>query len=275
VLDPSPAPLRTTPRSLGDWIVQTCASWTMTFDNVSTLAPWLCDLLCRAVTGGTIVRCSRHYDDELEVIPLRRVLTLTTIEPVPVLRGDLADRILPIALEPIPAGRRRTSSETDRTFERAHPAILGAILDLTAQVLALPPTVRVEQLPRLADFATILAALDQATGWNTLPHYLALTDATTSPTTRDTGPETGAFINAIRALAQRHGDWSGTTAELADLLTTETSVPKTWLSSPREVAGHLSRVAPALREHGIHLDFHRERHHDGTHRTIHLTHQPE
>jgi hypothetical protein len=43
----------------------------------------------------------------------------------------------------------------------AHPVALGGLLDLTAAVLARLPDVRLDRRPRMADYARVLAAVDQ------------------------------------------------------------------------------------------------------------------
>ena len=48
---------------------------------------------------------------------------------------------------------------------------LGAFLDLVAGVLAELPGTSVDNAPRMADFAKVLSALDQVTGWGTLAEH--------------------------------------------------------------------------------------------------------
>lgn len=61
-----------------------------------------------------------------------------------------------------------------RTLGDRPPAILGALLDLTAKVLAVLPNVTADRLPRMADFARVLAALAEVTGWSSLGVYEAM-----------------------------------------------------------------------------------------------------
>jgi hypothetical protein len=261
LIDQSPAPLRTPPKDPAAWTVQAAAGWTVMLDNVSSIQPWFSDTLCKAVTGDGIVKRALYTDDDVSVLSFRRVIGLTAID-AGALRGDLAERLLPVELDPIPEDERRTEDEVNAQYEPARPAILGHLLDLTAHVLDVLPTVKVAKLPRLADFAKILAALDQVTGWNTLEDFTALANEIT-----ETVIEADPFADAVRTLIQTRHEWSGTAAALLDALTHGQDVPKTWPRSPRAVSGHLRRVAPALRKNGVGIEFSREK----SSRTVRLT----
>ena len=262
LIDPSPAPLRTAPKDQDSWTVQASASWIVMLDNISTIQPWFSDALCKAVTGDGMVKRALYTDDDVSVISFRRAIGMNTID-AGALRGDLAERMLLVELDPIPEDGRRTESEVNDLFDQVRPAVMGALFDLTAHVLAALPNVRVERLPRLADFALILAALDQVTGWTTLSDFFDMAKDIT-----ETVIEADMFAEAVRALAQNKTIWTGTAGALLELLTPAGDAPKTFPRTPRAVSGHLRRVAPALRKSGIEVEFDR----DKTSRTIRLTH---
>ena len=46
LVDPSTAPLRTTPRQERDLYISANSGWVLAFDNISNLSPWLSDALC-------------------------------------------------------------------------------------------------------------------------------------------------------------------------------------------------------------------------------------
>jgi hypothetical protein len=68
---------------------------------------------------------------------------------------------------------RRSDRDVHDAVTAAAPGALGGLLDLLVQVLGVLPTVYVPTLPRMADFARVLAALDAVAGWDTLNAYLA------------------------------------------------------------------------------------------------------
>lgn len=251
LLDPSPAPLRAAPKDMRAWTVQAAASWTVMLDNVSSIPAWFSDTLCKAVTGDGMVDRALYTDDDVTVLSFQRVIGMTTID-TGALRGDLAERLLLVELEPISPDKRRTDEEVKTAYENARPAILAAILDLTARVLIALPDVRVTELPRLADFAKILAALDTVNGWSTFEDFTALAAEITEAVI-----EADPFADAVRTLIQQRKSWAGTATMLTELLTPN-DPPKSWPRTPRAIAGHLRRVAPALRKNGIAIDFERE-----------------
>jgi len=129
--------------------------------------------LCRGVTGDGLVRRRLYSDDQLSVLSFCRAIMLTAIDPG-ALRGDLSERLLPVALERITPDRRRLDDDLTAAWADAHPRLLGALLTLTSAVLAALPAVRLPSLPRMADFARVVAGVDQVLGTAALPAYLNL-----------------------------------------------------------------------------------------------------
>jgi hypothetical protein len=258
LIDPSPAPLRAAPKDVKDWTVQAAASWTVMLDNVSTIPAWFSDTLCKGVTGEASVGRALYTDDDVNVLQIQRVIGMTTID-AGALKGDLAERLLMVELDPIPPHKRRTDEWVKTAFEAAAPVILGGLLDLTSKVLATLPTVNVAELPRLADFAKILAAIDEINGWATLMEFTNLAREITEAVI-----EADPFADAARALIHEKKNWTGTAARLLELLPAPDGGLKGWPRTPRGVSGHLRRVAPALRKHGIEIEFVRSSDGSGT-----------
>jgi hypothetical protein len=110
LLDPSPVPLRKSPRDVEAWVSAAAGSWIVGLDNLSTMPDWLSDALCRAVTGDGDVRRRLYSDGDLHVFAFRRCPILNGID-IGAVRGDLADRLLSINLAVIPEGERLTETE--------------------------------------------------------------------------------------------------------------------------------------------------------------------
>ncbi len=66
--------------------------------------------------------------------------------------------------DPIRKERRRTDRVVVAAFDDIRARTLGAILDLLAQVLNALPGIRLAEHPWMADFARVLAAIDQVAG---------------------------------------------------------------------------------------------------------------
>ena len=265
LIDPSPAPTRTAPRDVRQWAVTASASWLVCLDNVSSIPEWLSDALCRAVTGDALTDRVLYTDSDVSVIAFRRLVAMSSID-AGALRGDLGDRLLPVELDRIEPTARRCESDLDAAFTQAAPKVLGGLLDLLAGVLVQLPRVRTVSLPRMADFAAVLTALDAVTGWSTVGEY-----AGTATDIAETVIDSDPVACAIRALVPPGVSWSGTAAALHNQITPERP-PRGWPRSPRAVSGAVRRITPALRTVGVTVEHGRTA--DST-RTITLTAAPD
>ncbi|GHG82721.1 ATP-binding protein [Streptomyces griseocarneus] len=245
LVDPSAATKRSQPRDVKTWATQAFNSWALCLDNISTIQPWLSDTLCKAVTGDGIVDRALYTDDDVVVLTFRRVLAMTTID-AGALAGDLAERLMMLDLQVILEERRRTEEALDIAFDAARPAILASLFDLLAAVLRELPHVHLERMPRMADFARVLATVDRVQGWSTLPDYLAA-----AQTVAVEALEADPFAAAVVTFIETHGPYNGSVTQLLDLLPPpETHTPK-WPKTPAHAGALLRRFAPALRAAGI------------------------
>ena len=196
-----------------------------------------------------------HSDEDIGVYSFQRVIALTTIAIRHEVAGDLADRIL--LVEPEVIDKRRTEADVTAARAAALPGALGAVLDLVAGVLAELPATTVENAPRMADFAKVLAALDTVTGWGTLASYRAKVASLALSLI-----EGNTFAYAIYRLATLPspggldpGPWEGTAGELLDTLRricTDARMAATDLPDDvRAVGRQVREIAPSLRKAGI------------------------
>ncbi|MFI0984538.1 ATP-binding protein [Streptomyces exfoliatus] len=249
LVDPSPAAKRSQPRDIKVWATQAFSSWALCLDNVSAIPPWLSDTLCKAVTGDAIVDRALYTDDDVVVLTFRRVLAMTTID-AGALAGDLAERLLMLDLQLIEPEQRRTEEELAAAFETIRPAVLGSLFDLLASVLAVLPNVKLDSLPRMADFARILAAVDQVMEWNTLDDYLAA-----SANIAGDALEGDPFGSALATLVEQCGTWTGTAAQLLEHVPPPGGIrPPSWPKDATRASGKVKRLAPLLRSIGITVD---------------------
>lgn len=243
----SPDALRAPPRDVEGWIVAADASRVVGVDNVSTVPPWLSDAICRTVTGEALVRRRLYTDSGVTRVTLRRPVVLTAIDTGG-LRGDLADRLLTVELDRIPDERRRLDADVDTAWRQAHPRILGALCDLTAAVLTQLPTVKLDALPRMADYARVLGAVDRVLGTDGYANYVGQRHRLAEDVV-DADP----VASAVRVHVDRAGSWTGTAAEL--LRATAPDQPsREWPTTARGMAGKLTSAAPALRRLGYAVD---------------------
>jgi hypothetical protein len=260
LIDPASAQLRSPPRDLGSWGPTAASSRVVALDNVSRLPEWLGDALCRAVTGDGLLSRALYTNHDVAVLTFKRALILTAIA-VEGVRGDLADRLLPIELDRLTEDERRTEEELEEAFAVAHPSILGAVCDLLAEVLAILPETRPERLPRLADAGRIFAAVDRVQGTHAFESFLLVGGRLAEEVVED-----DSVAQAIRELVETRGRWIGSTRELLDTISPEQR-PRGWPETSQALTSRLARAEEALRLVGIKT----ERRRNGRRRELVLT----
>src|SRR5262249_7142679 len=133
----------------------------LAFDNLSGLPLWLSDALCRLASGGSFSVPRLYTGDEEVLFQAARPGLFYGIQGM-INPPDLGDRALFLTLTPIADAQRRPEGELWRQFELVRPHILGALLDAVAQGLRALGQVRLEALPRMADFALWTTACETA-----------------------------------------------------------------------------------------------------------------
>lgn len=244
LFDPSDAPLRSQPRDFESWAMSVANSWATVIDNVSTIRPWWSDALCKVVTGDGLVRRTLYTDGEVSVVSFRRVIALTSID-AGALRGDLGERLVLVDLEPIDATKRKTERALEKAYQTARPLILGALLDLLVSVLDKVDSVDVPSLPRMADFARVLAAVDATLGTNSL-RLFADQGRRIAGEVLDADP----VGEAIARFARDRGEWSGSAGELLKAIRPGDAGGE-WPRNPRGLAAKLKRLIPSLALQGV------------------------
>ena len=269
LIDPNTAPLRALPREDRDLFIAATNAHLVAFDNVSGLPAWISDTLCRLATGGGFAVRQLYTDQDETLFDACRPVILNGIEDV-VTRPDLADRALFLMLDPIPEEKRRAERELWAEFETERPRMLGALLDAVVHGLKQLPRVRLDRLPRMADFALWATACETAfqPAGTFMKAYTANRDeAVVSVVESDSVALTvSTFMRALQ-------EWNGTATDLLGVLAAAAddriAKSKTWPENARALSGRLRRAAPFLRKLGIEIAFTRD-----TSRIVTLTRQP-
>jgi hypothetical protein len=252
LVDPSVAPLRTTPRNEHDLFIAATSAWVIALDNISNLQPWLSDALCRLSTGGGFSTRTLYENREQELFDATRPLVANGIADVAT-RPDLLDRGIIVPLPHIPDEERKPETELWAAFERARPAILGALFNAVAGALGAVSSLRLERMPRMADFALWVTAAEDALGWEAGAFMDAYTGNRKEAT--ETAFEADPVAEAVRAFMEKRTEWTGTAGELwkelSGLVDEEVRHTKAWPGAPNALSGRLKRLAPALRGIGV------------------------
>ena len=255
VVDPSKAPVCGLPRELRDMAIAAGNTWMLAFDNVSSMPTWISDALCSLSTGSGFRTRELYSDADERIFEGKRPVILNGIGDI-VSRPDLLDRCIMHQLPIIPDDRRREEWELNRQFEAARPRILGALLDAVVIALQNHASVRLERLPRMADFATWSVAAERAHSRECifLTAYLS-NRANLNQVAIDTSVIGPPMLQTLNSQTR----WTGLLSELLEALNTQ--VPdsirkaKSWPSIPRQLKAELTRLAPNLRQIGIEVTF--------------------
>ena len=249
LVDPARLPTRGMPRNERDAVIAARWRHVLAFDNLSGLPIWLSDTLCRLSTGEGHATRSLYTDDEEVVIEVSRPVILTGIEN-PSVRGDLADRSVIVRLAPIADAARRTESELMAAFEEARPHIFAALLDGLSEGLRKYGSVRLEGLPRMADFCKWAVACEGAY-WPTGTFMAAYRDAQVSAT--EDVLEESLIGPALRRYLEETRSFQGSATVLLRRLNArvpEGKHPRGWPSAGPQMGKQLTRLAPSLRRLG-------------------------
>ncbi len=211
LVDPSAAPLRTTPRSEHELYITADNAHVIALDNISTLPPWLSDALCRLSTGGGFSTRTLYENREEELFEGMKPVILNGITDV-VSRPDLLDRALIVSLPPIPEEERRPEAELWREFEQARPAILASLLDAVSGALGSVEGVRLEGMPRMADFAVWATAAEESLGWEPGAFMAAYSGNRREAT--DSALEADPVALAVLVFMADRDEWTGNATEL-------------------------------------------------------------
>ncbi|WP_052769952.1 hypothetical protein [Paenibacillus sp. IHB B 3415] len=161
IVDPSHQDIAFMPKGTTNLALSLSRQFMLSLDNMDTLRPETSDLLCMAVTGGSISKRKLFTDDDETVLSFKGCLTLNGIGVV-ANRSDFLDRAILLELERIDEHDRMEEAEIWRVFEADKPLILGAIFELISKAMVTYPEVHLSALSRMADFTRWGYAIAQA-----------------------------------------------------------------------------------------------------------------
>lgn len=257
--DPDAGYKRGSPKDEDALVLTAQNNWVLSLDNLSFgVSGWLSDALCRVATGGMLGKRTLYTDGEEYVVSVCRPMILNGIDDI-ANNADLADRALIVDLKPITS--YKPVAEFREEWIEARPRIFGAILTAVVASLRYHREVKVDNLPRMADFALwVCGAASQGllpfTPKQFIDTYRRHESAAIS-VLFEASPIGKAMVDFISTVIR----WSGTATELLAALNRRdpaAALQKAW----PKVANHLSRKirrdAGLLRKHGIKISEARE-----------------
>ncbi|MGO9606878.1 MAG: hypothetical protein ACLQAT_26390 [Candidatus Binataceae bacterium] len=260
LVDPRTGALRGVPREVRDLTAAARNSWIVCFDNLSHLPDELADAACRLATGGGFGGRQLYSDHDQAIFDATRPLVFNAIPDLGAARPDFLDRAVIVELLDLKPEMRRDEAQFWREFEEARPRILGALLDAATAGLRNLPSVRLDQLPRMADFAIWVNACEEGLGMK--PGEALATYQSNRAETRNLALEASPVYEALREVAR--AGFSGTSSELLFLLSKlasdNTRRSRRWPKAPNLLSNALRRMAGNLRSAGIEIHFNRADH---------------
>lgn len=254
VLEPCEA-LGRPPESERDDSTSARGRYLPSWDNVSNVGAKTSDWLCRLVTGVEIDRRALYTDDNVRTTVLRRSGVATSIVVPYGLRPDALERLILVHFERVSERDRMPESVLWQRFHALHPRLLGAVLDDVAGVLAHRAAAREEaiSLPRMADYAVLLAALDRHAEWSDLDGFASAYADAVSTSLAASAEEDPLVAGLRRHVALNGNRWEGSVTSLLTVLETyKPDDPRSpWPHSPESLGRMLTTASETLRALGL------------------------
>ena len=151
---------------------------------------------------------------------------------------------------------RRPEGEFWAEFEKARPRILGALLDAVAEGLRNVDNVRLDRLPRMADFAKWIVACESALPWE--PGAFMKAYAGNRAEAVSLTLESDCVAVAIKEFLEHQDSFEGTAtkllSELEEHVSEKVQKSKAWPQNARAFGNRLTRIAPLMRQTGIEIE---------------------
>lgn len=270
LVDPSEVGVERLPANTKDLAVSVQNRHLVAYDNLRSITPAMSDALCTAATGGAITARKLYTDDDQHVIPLHGAILLNGIYAF-IDQPDLAQRCLPLRLEPMQESLRKPEEDMLKAFEADLPAIQRGLFDLIAQIMVHLPKVQVTNPQRMIEFVRWLAAMEMVDGGPAGVYQDVYADALNE------GQLDALLDNslgsAVLEFAATLGGapWSGTPAELLIKLNQFKAYglqrpPRDWPDNEIALSKRLAPLQAALMTQGVQVQFKR-----GKHRRIDIT----
>jgi hypothetical protein len=255
IVDPSAIEVASMPDNQKE-LIQTLAHHAfLFFDNVSFISEATSDTLCKAVTGGGFPKRELYSDDDDVIYNFMRCVGINGINLVAT-RPDLLERSLLIELQRIDPSDRKQEKEIMNNFQKDLPIILGGVFDVLVKAMRTYPTVNVESLPRMADFATWGCAIAEALG-STQEEFMEAYQANIAKQAETVLNENIVAAVMISFMGSRD-EWTGTASQLLYDLTNHAAFDeridtyeKGWPKASNSLMRRLNELKVTLKDVGI------------------------
>jgi hypothetical protein len=157
LVDPSASPIGRAPKEDRDFAIAANSELVVSFDNVSRLSLANSDNLARLATGAGFRTRTLYTDTDQTILDAARPVLINGIADS-ITQDDLADRAITVSMRRIPPSMRESEADFWARFQRVEAKIIGALCDAVSHGLKMLPTTKLDESPRMADFARWVVA---------------------------------------------------------------------------------------------------------------------
>lgn len=246
LVDPHARDMREPPAGGRDLVAAVKNSYVLAIDNVSSLPNVLSDSLCRISTGtGALGGRALYTDSDEAAFTACRPIVLNGI-PAFAEREDLVSRSINVELPSIPPHQRMDDDTFWEKFEADMPSILASIFDCVARAQMGFASVRLNEAPRMANFARWAYAGLGEDGNKFLDAY-SRNKMEAAAHTIEHNEVAQALVALMRDKEVWYGSWSKLLADLQPLAV----VTKYWPTNSLQLRNRVIRLSEDLRKCGL------------------------
>lgn len=164
LVDPTVVMGQNLPKDDKSLLVQWRSQYALFYDNITTLTSSVSDIICRGVTGEGATARKLYTDNDEVYYNLRRCFLINGVNQ-PGTKPDLMQRTVQVDLETISKEKRKTESEIFSLFNGVKPKLLGSIFNIISRAMKIQKSIKLTEIPRLADFAIWGEAISRSIGF--------------------------------------------------------------------------------------------------------------
>lgn len=247
IINPVKKDLLVLPHDITNLVTVLSNNYFTAFDNVGIVTPDVANVLCQAVTGGSLSKRKLYSDNSEVCINIRRLVALNGIS-MQISQSDLLDRAIMIKLNRIDSTNRATEGELNEKFNHYLPNILGDIFSIIGKALEIYRKVKLTDYPRMADFCkygyAIAEAICEGYGNLFIEQYTNNQKIATESVVGE-----NPLLECVKYIYENEGYWKGTMSTL--LLKMQQTLPEIYIgkSIPTGFPKSASSLSRKLNNH--------------------------
>ena len=258
VIDPAGRDLVGMPKAERDLAIILSNNYMPSFDNIDSISANQSDVLCMVSTGGGISQRKLYTDSDEVFLEFKHCVFMNGIN-VGAKRPDLLDRSIIIELDRIAEEEREEELALWETFSDDLPVIMGGIFSILSKAMRIHPTINLDRLPRMADFArwgySIAEAMEGYDGEDFLRAYYKNIDYSNECTINE-DPTAATIVVFMRNQSSWQGYISNLYRKLQEVAASECIDIKAyrWPKAAHILTRRLKEVRSNLEKVGITFD---------------------